>query len=83
MAVNQRRIQVSIDSLSLVGMSRRDAARFEVALRSELTTLLSSSAEIRFVGGNSEQLSGNVAVGNAETMGRNVAQTIYRGIRNG
>lgn len=82
MGINNR-VQISIDCLSLVGFSNRDAQRFEAAFRQELTILLSEPTERSFIANETDQLAGNVSIGNAETMGRDVAQTIFRGITNG
>ncbi|MDR3692465.1 MAG: hypothetical protein P4L46_23995 [Fimbriimonas sp.] len=83
MGVNRPRFQISIESLSLVGFSQRDADRFESAFRHELTSLLTSATGVAFASGTSDHLSGNVAKGSAESMGRTVAHTVFRGLPNG
>lgn len=83
MAISNRQIQISVDSMSLVGFSRRDAVRFEQAFRSELTSLLSFAQSADFATGEREHVAGSVSVGDAETMGRNVAHTVFGGLNSG
>ena len=63
MAMNERQVQISIESLSLVGFSGREAARFEVAFRNELTSLVTGAPESRFASGDQEKLAGSVSIG--------------------